>query len=594
MQATQFHPKGVQALRVCAALTLLLIGLGVGAQDESKPPPKRERAATAPTASITGKQPKAAAASAQNKAVAADPKAGARSAVQPSTPDRPSAASPARGAATAADPRTVRPPSSVRPVEPVVPERSREFTAPSTAVPVAAASPAASQPDAAILADDARLRHWTLPAASVIAAAASAAAQTPPLRRRAGVTLSPAAQKASALSVLRRHGYDAAGTTALRQGLPTALLADPLRSQALLTELRERDRAQGSTAMMRRAPSQNTERETNAAIAQLASNGSLAALTAGELLADEAARKAASQRCQRASIELDRQELNVRAIGLDDPTVAAGTAQFWSSVQALNPKAAEQYRRAAGAYAQACLDSSWQSLTVEQRTSMRAVVGHVLRGDAHVCMGARIARDRFLTARHCLYAYDEVLQQWLPRSAASLQVALIGNASVRYAATQLDCSVPQPDASCITPADNPLTADHIVLKLAPRSRDATPVALPAMPALAIERPSLSQFLVVPGHSTWITGRGWTPADEVYVTTAAVSGCMVAELASGCVVNSCQSESGFSGAPMLARRNVKELVMVGIFLGTANEYEHCRRSDRNFGAAPPQHVLAGGK
>lgn len=576
MQATQFHPKGVQALRACAALTLLLIGFGVGAQDKSKPPPKRERAATAPTASITGNQPKAAATSVQNRPVAADPKAGARSAVQPSTPDRPSAASPARGAATAADPRIVRPSSSA------------------TSVPGAPASPAASQTEATAMADDTRLRHWTLPAAPVVAAAASAAAQNPPLRRRAGVTLSPAAQKASALSVLRRHGYVATSTTALRQGLPTALLADSLRSQALLTELRERDRAQGSTAMMRRAPSQNTERETNAAIAQLASNGSLAALTAGELLADEAERKAASQRCQRASIELDRQELNVRAIGLDDPTVAAGTAQFWSSVQALNPKASEQYRRAAGAYAQACLDSSWQSLTAEQRTSMRAVVGHVLRGDAHVCMGARIARDRFLTARHCLYAYDEELQQWLPRSAASLQVALIGNASVRYAATQLDCSVPQPDASCITPADNPLAADHIVLKLAPRSSAATAVALPAMPALAIERPSLSQFLVVPGHSTWITGRGWTPADEVYVTTAAVSGCMVAELASGCVVNSCQSESGFSGAPMLARRNVKELVMVGIFLGTANEYEQCRRSDRNFGATPPQHVLAGAK
>jgi hypothetical protein len=222
------------------------------------------------------------------------------------------------------------------------------------------------------------------------------------------------------------------------------------------------------------------------------------------------------------------------------------------------------------------------------------VVGHVLLDGAHACMGARIAKDRFLTARHCLYDYDDGLGQWVARRVTRRQIALIGDAKTRFEAAELDCRAAQPDAACGTLTDNPVTADQIVLRIAARSTDAAAAPLPPMPALTVERPALQQFLVVPGHSTWITGRGWSAADEVYVTTAGVPGCMVAEIANGCVVNSCQSEAGFSGAPMFARRNVNELVMVGIFLGTANEYEQCRRADRNFGATPPPHVLAGGR
>ena len=52
---------------------------------------------------------------------------------------------------------------------------------------------------------------------------------------------------------------------------------------------------------------------------------------------------------------------------------------------------------------------------------------------------------------------------------------------------------------------------------------------------------------------------------------------------GCLINSCQSEAGFSGAPMFARRKTDELVLVGIFLvSTAhNPYRRCQRPDRNF-------------
>jgi hypothetical protein len=149
-----------------------------------------------------------------------------------------------------------------------------------------------------------------------------------------------------------------------------------------------------------------------------------------------------------------------------------------------------------------------------------------------------------------------------------------------------------PDAACAALTDNPVTADQIVLKLAARSRDAPQRDLPPMPAVSIERPAVNQFLVVPGHSAWITGRAWRAGDAVYVTTPSVPGCMVSEIDKGCVVNACQSEAGFSGAPMFARRKVDALVMVGIFLGTANEYDQCKRSDRNFGAPPPPHVLVG--
>ena len=289
---------------------------------------------------------------------------------------------------------------------------------------------------------------------------------------------------------------------------------------------------------------------------------------------------------------LERQELNVRSVGLTDPSLSPGSVQFWSAVEGLNKPALDHYRQAAVVYTQACLDAQWLTLTEEQRSAMRSVVGHVLLDGVHTCMGARIAKDRFLTARHCLYDYDDDQAKWVPRRIVRRQVALIGNARTRFDATEIDCSAPQPDTSCSALSDNPVTADHLVLKVAMRSRDVPAVALPPMPALAIERPAVKQFMVVPGHSTWITGRGWSPADDVYVTTAAVAGCMVTEIANGCVVNSCQSEAGFSGAPMFARRNVKELVMVGIFLGSAMEYEQCMRSDRNFGAVPPPHLLAG--
>ena len=69
--------------------------------------------------------------------------------------------------------------------------------------------------------------------------------------------------------------------------------------------------------------------------------------------------------------------------------------------------------------------------------------------------------------------------------------------------------------------------------------------------------------------------------------------MIATNEEGCLVNSCQSEAGFSGAPMFARRKTDELVLVGIFLGCTahNPYRPCQRPDRNFGAALPRSVAA---
>jgi hypothetical protein len=426
---------------------------------------------------------------------------------------------------------------------------------------------------------------WSLPALSAVKAAA-------PVWRSAGTAASATQRGELTLSVLQRHGFRGADIGGLRQGLPSALLNNPLRSQLLLNELRDLDRSGEWTTMSRRLPPQNNDQDTDKALAQLASSGEIAALTGSDALTDSARRKAASEQCRRATVALDRHELRLRGMTLTDPSIAPGSAPFWSAVEAQDKPALDQYRQAAGVYTQACLDTQWLSLTDAQRAAMRDVVGHVLLDGVHTCMGARIAKERFLTARHCLYRYDEALSQWLPRRIGQRQVALIGDAATRFEATELDCSAAPADAACAVLNDNPVAADQIVLKVAARSQDTRAVALPPMPALRVERPALRQFLVVPGHSAWITGRAWKPADAVYVTTAGVPGCMVAEIANGCVVNACQSEAGFSGAPMFARRNVNELVMVGIFLGSANEYEQCKRADRNFGALPPQHVLAG--
>lgn len=435
--------------------------------------------------------------------------------------------------------------------------------------------------------------QWTLPAVAAVRAAASAASKSP-AQRSASTLLSAGERGELTVSALRRHGYRGADISGLRHGLPSELLNDAIRSRLLLNELRVLDRSGEWTTMSRRLPPQNNEQDTETALARLASNGEIAALTGSDALTDSTQRKAATAHCRRATMALDRHELRLRGITLADPSIAPGSAPFWSALEGLDKPALDQYRQAAAVYTQACLDTQWLSLTDAQRAAMRDVVGHLLLDGVHTCMGARIAQDRFLTARHCLYRYDEALSQWLPRRIAQRQMALIGRAATRFDATELDCTAPPADAACAVLYDNPVAADQIVLNVAAHSQDTPAVALPPMPALRVERPVLQQFLVVPGHSAWITGRSWSPTDDVYVTTAAVPSCMVSEIANGCVVNACQSEAGFSGAPMFARRNVKELVMVGIFLGSATEYEQCKRADRNFGALPPQHVLVGVK
>ena len=203
------------------------------------------------------------------------------------------------------------------------------------------------------------------------------------------------------------------------------------------------------------------------------------------------------------------------------------------------------------------------------------------------CMGTRIARDRFLTARHCLYQYDRNLG-WQRGPVQRLRVSLAGQPDAWVDIDELDCESPHPDATCSrVQASNPLASDHLLLRLHPRA-DA---ALPPMPALRVDRAAVNQMLVVPGRSSWITGRALATADPIYVTTPDIGGCMIAINQEGCLINSCQSESGFSGAPMFARRKTDELVLVGIFLGSTahNPYRQCQRPDRNFGAVVPRPV-----
>ncbi len=500
---------------------------------------------------------------------------------------------PTAGTAAAGKPLT---PDKAQPaaIKPDLSTKTRTTIKPPVVAPHVIVDPpqaeAASQPQKTTAAAKA---WWSLPARSVVKAAASAAA-TQPANRTTATPLTPAARGELTLSTLRRHGFRGADLVGMRQGLPSEILSDPIRSQLLLNDLRGLDGAGEWTTRARRLPPQDNEQQTESTLERLRVSGELVAVTGSEALADRARRKAATTQCRRATLELDRHELRIRGISVQDPSIVPGSAPFWSALEGADKPALDQYRTAADVYTRACLDTQWLSLTEEQRVAMRRVVGHVLLDGVRSCMGARVAAGRFLTARHCLYQYDKNLAQWQPRPVAQRHVALIGDAKTWFDATELDCAAPQPDSACGALTDNPVTSDQIVLKLAALSQDTPAVPLPPMPALNIERPALQQFLVVPGHSAWITGRAWGPGDEVYVTTAAVPGCMVAEIANGCVVNSCQSEAGFSGAPMFARRNVKQLVMVGIFLGVASAYEQCLRTDRNFGASPPSHILAGGK
>jgi hypothetical protein len=460
------------------------------------------------------------------------------------------------------------------------------------AAPTAAAAPA---PKSSVLSGK------TLAQAAASAAAAEPAWRLPPA---GAVTAAPAPASAPATapigkstladlsSVLQRHGFVGELKKDGRLGLPGSVLTNPARVGVLLGDLRTWQPPAGDYTVMQRRMPGTQDSETTAALDEMRAAGTLASVTAVDALANAEQRRSRQKQCSEASLQLDAQEANVRTIGATQrPEAIQGSRAFWEAVEKANKPAAQAYRAAAAAYARSCLDAQWQALTPAQRDDMKAVVGYLHLDGMAACMGARIAKDRFLTARHCLYRYDRNTG-WERHAVQRVQVVLAGtNGPTAFAAQEIACQAPQPDMPCAAlPPDNPLGADHLVLRLVPESPGSV---LPPMPALQIDRAAPRQMLVVPGRSTWITGRALEPKDPVYVTTADIGGCMIATQRDGCLVNSCQSEAGFSGAPMFARRQIDRLVLVGVFLGSTahNPYPQCQQPDRNFGAALPAPVVA---
>jgi hypothetical protein len=291
--------------------------------------------------------------------------------------------------------------------------------------------------------------------------------------------------------------------------------------------------------------------------------------------------------------------LNIRKIGVEEPRAAPGSAAFWDALARLDAPALKRYRDAAKTFADACLDMRLETLTAAQREALGQVLGLLLIDGVHACMGLRVRADLVLTARHCLYAFDEVLG-WQPRGARSIELVLPGAPAAKVALRELDCRNAAGDPACAEPAADPVAADHLLLKVAPRKASAKASAaagtaampnppLPPMPELVFELPTAREFLVVPGHSSWYTGRSWAAGDRPFATAAGLSGCLVESLDNACLINACQSNDGFSGTPILARRNTDKLVVVGIFLGAAAAYPACQRTEHNFGAVLPGYV-----
>ena len=392
-------------------------------------------------------------------------------------------------------------------------------------------------------------------------------------------------------AVLLKHGIELFRPGQAASGLPAAVLNDRAKVVSALSDLRQLDAIHsGPMTLYRRVAPNQFDRETQDALESATKRGDAAALTAGAQLFDAAQRAAATRRCNEASLALDREELNIRSAGLADPTLVAGSAAFWDTMGRLNPSLLSRYQDAAKRYADTCLDSNLQTLTPKQRTALDQVLGELFIDGAPSCMGTRIRADLFLTARHCLFRFDESLG-WQPRPVNALHLTLAGVPQTRFRVAPIDCNAAAPDPACVKLSGEPLAADHLLLRIAASAKKGGSAALPPMPELRFESPTAKQFLVVPGYSSWFTGRAWSANDKPFATSAAVSGCVVGELANACIVNACQSDAGYSGAPMFVRRNVDQLVMVGIFLGTATAYPSCMRSDRNFGARLPQFLAA---
>jgi len=412
------------------------------------------------------------------------------------------------------------------------------------------------------------------------ASARSMKGLTPPLRAAELHRLST--------SVLKENGVVVSHPSQAVAGLPSALLNDRAKVASMLGDLRRIDAVRsGPMTLYRRIAPSETDRETQTA-ADAVAPGERASVTAGAGLFDVVARGAATRRCTEVSLALDRYELNIRSVGLADPSVVAGSREFWDSVERNNMPLLAKYRQAAKEFTDACLDSDLKTLTVKQRAALDLVLGHLFIDGVPSCMGTRIRADLFLTARHCFYQFSEALG-WQPRAMTNAHLTLVGNPEAMFKVQVLSCSAVGGNPDCADLPVDPVAADHLILKIVAPRRAGSSRGLPPMPDMLFEWPIAKQFLVVPGYSSWFTGRPWGSGDKPFATAPAVNGCIVAEVANGCVVNACQSDAGYSGSPMFVRRNVDQLVMVGIFLGSATAYPTCMRSNRNFGASLPSYV-----
>ena len=389
-------------------------------------------------------------------------------------------------------------------------------------------------------------------------------------------------------SVLQKNGVEWHHPSEAISGLPPNLLNDRAKVVSMLGDLRQIDvLSKGPMTLFRRIMPNEAERDTQTAIDAVAV-GERVAVTAGIDLFDIAARNFATLRCAQANIELDRHELNIRTAGLADPSVLPGSGEFWAFVGRSNAALLAQYRQAASDFTAACLDAELKTLNAKQRAALDVVLGHLFIDGVPSCMGTRIRADLFLTARHCFYQFDEALG-WQPRPVNRAYMTLIGNPDNKFKIEVLRCAGAAADLACAELPIDPVAADHLVLRIIAPQNVVASRGLPPMPEMLFERPAAKQFLVVPGYSSWFTGRPWTSSDKPLATAPAVGGCVITEVSNGCVVNACQSDAGYSGSPMFARRDVDQLVMVGIFLGSATAYPTCIRSHRNFGATLPSYV-----
>jgi hypothetical protein len=397
--------------------------------------------------------------------------------------------------------------------------------------------------------------------------------------------LTPAQKLTASRAVLHHLGIEFARPGESASGIASEVLDERHRVASALDALRAVDRVgQGGLTPYRLTFPTESDKETAQALAEIKAQGGAATLTAGDALFNEMARTLGSGLCNKASEALDREELNLRAIASEDVDAVPGSPVFWNALDRINAPALARYRAAAQTYAESCLDASLQSLTPAQRQALDQVLGVMLIDGTPECMATRIRPDLVLTARHCLYAYDETFG-WQRRAIRSLGLVLVGVPGERWGLAEVDCAADGSVPGCGALPSDPVAGDHLVLRVTP-PKAGSKARLPPLPDVVFQAARANQFLVVPGWSTWFTGRSWSANDRPLATAPAISGCLVKSVQNACLINACQSDSGFSGSPILARVATDKLVVVGIFLGAATAYPTCQRSRHNFGAGLP--------